>query len=923
MKTRISKIWFPLAVVMLAAVQGFASEASRISALRKDPSPENRTDTVIYSNKKIFTKFRSAGYRIEGDSTYFNTYSEEEGPIILARDTMKVPQELQYTDPFRYKYYVALNDSLTHKQVRDSLRAAGDSLDWPKIDSIYYADSAARAKAAFDAWYASLDKSERKKYDFEQKMKRKQREIDSTLNVKDSLLAIRDSIRENTPRVLETFAVPDSMQYKRIISWTVDPLFNDLHLHDLDTNYNYWFYDYPFERRNPDIMVSYLGTSGSPVQPYDFFHRGGPDGISFYRPLEIYTYTPSTLPMYNTKTAYTELAYWGTLFANSDVEEGNLHILTTQNILPSLNYQIGYDRNGSKGILEHEDTDNRTFHFAMNYIGKKYSAQAGYIHHKASRDENGGIIDTYWIRDTTVGAREIDVYLDDGTDASSLVKSNTVFLDQVYRIPFSFIKNLGKGRKKESVTDSLPSLSAMPGADSSFAGVSPMPGENPPSESTVPKEGDANAAAIVDPNHKMIDTDVTTAFIGHNSEWTVMRRTYDDDISSSDSLARSFYNNRFYIDPEESSDSVRVMRLENKVFLKLQPWSSDAIVSSLNVGIGNRIQSHYMFRPEGYLVNPSNTVWNSTYVYAGAGGQWRKYLSWSARGYYTFLGDEINDFGVLADASMSFCPFRKARKSPVTLSAHFETTLDEPEYFAQHYYSNHHRWDNDFSKISTTKIQAKLSIPYWKMEIEGAYALLGNNIYYDETATPMQNTTAMSVAKLMLRKNFALSVFHMDNAVLFQVSSNEDVLPLPRISANLRWYLQLDVVKKVLQMQLGVNATYNTKWYAPAYDPSLGVFHNQSDEKFGGCPYFDAFLNMQWKRACIFVKWQNVGMGWPMSSADYFSASKYIRPQRAIKVGLYWPFYLQTKKTSTMSSRASTTGGGGGGAGNMNRNTSR
>lgn len=64
-----------------------------------------------------------------------------------------------------------------------------------------------------------MDKAARKKYDFEQKMKVRQHKIDSMLSAKDSLIAIRDSIRENTPRILETFAVPDSMFYKRILTW--------------------------------------------------------------------------------------------------------------------------------------------------------------------------------------------------------------------------------------------------------------------------------------------------------------------------------------------------------------------------------------------------------------------------------------------------------------------------------------------------------------------------------------------------------------------------------------------------------------------------------------------------------------------------------------------------------------------------------
>ena len=63
-------------------------------------------------------------------------------------------------------------------------------------------------------------------------------------------------------------------------------------------------------------------------------------------------------------------------------------------------------------------------------------------------------------------------------------------------------------------------------------------------------------------------------------------------------------------------------------------------------------------------------------------------------------------------------------------------------------------------------------------------------------------------------------------------------------------------------------------------------------------------MNMQWKRACIFVKLENAGMGWPMDKADYFSANNYIRTQRCIKFGIYWPFYKQPSSNKAVQAGA-------------------
>jgi hypothetical protein len=412
-----------------------------------------------------------------------------------------------------------------------------------------------------------------------------------------------------------------------------------------------------------------------------------------------------------------------------------------------------------------------------------------------------------------------------------------------------------------------------------------------------------------------VNKDITTAIIGHSSEYSVFRRIYQDDISTSDDLGRQFFNDRFYLNPTRSADSLRVMKFENRFFIRLQPWKSDAIVSKLDVGIGDKLANYFTFNTADYVQGSSNTLLNSTYLYAGARGQYKKYFTWDAKGEYTFLGYEINDFGIHANLAFSAYPFRRDRKSPLTLKAHFETTLKEPDYYEQHLCTNHYMWNNDFGKISSTKIGAALEIPRWDLHASFDYALLSNNIYYDTEGIVRQNTDPMSVMTASLRKDFIVWKFHLDHQALFQLSSNKDVIPLPMLALNLRYYLQFDVVKKVMQMQIGANAAFTTKWYAPAFNPVLGVFHNQNVAEYGNCPYIDAFVNIQWKRACIFVKIVNVNMGWPNKSADYFSAAGYIAPQRAIKFGISWPFYIQPGRNNTSTGGIGASGRGGNGSG--------
>ena len=890
MKNLLAKIWVPLLLVSLAALQSFGIDAGRAIGFRKisDSLSVNRLSDSTHVDSIIVDS-------ISADTVAIDSLPADTAVVLTARDTIVVPDSLKYTDPFFYKYYIAVKDSATRAQVRDSLIQVQDTLELMMLDSLYVKDSTEVATAKFNAWYNSLTKKERKKYDYEQALPGKIAELNRKMEVKDSIKAAKDSVIAATPRILETFAIPDSMQYKRIISWNEDRYFHDVNLKELDTTYNYHFNEYPFYKE--DINTTWLGVSGSPEMTYNYFKRAQTDNAIFYTPLQRYSYSPETLPNYNTKTPHTELAYWGTLFANKEKEESNIRVLTTQNILPELNLTLEFRRFGGNGILKREDTNNRNVVIASNYMGKRYLMHTGYIYNKVARSENGGIVDNFWIRDTTVDAREIDIYL---KNASSTTKKNTLFLDQSYRIPFTFLENL-KGRKErkrqEAVRDSI-----MTSGDS-LAIATLL-------EKETLDEIEETEVAV-----DTVNKDITTAIIGHSSEYSVFRRIYQDDISTSDDLGRQFFNDRFYLNPTRSADSLRVMKFENRFFIRLQPWKSDAIVSKLDVGIGDKLANYFTFNTADYVQGSSNTLLNSTYLYAGARGQYKKYFTWDAKGEYTFLGYEINDFGIHANLAFSAYPFRRDRKSPLTLKAHFETTLKEPDYYEQHLCTNHYMWNNDFGKISSTKIGAVLEIPRWDLHASFDYALLSNNIYYDTEGIVRQNTDPMSVMTASLRKDFIVWKFHLDHQALFQLSSNKDVIPLPMLALNLRYYLQFDVVKKVMQMQIGANAAFTTKWYAPAFNPVLGVFHNQNVAEYGNCPYIDAFVNIQWKRACIFVKIVNVNMGWPNKSADYFSAAGYIAPQRAIKFGISWPFYIQPGRNNTSTGGTGASGRGGNGFG--------
>lgn len=575
-----------------------------------------------------------------------------------------------------------------------------------------------------------------------------------------------------------------------------------------------------------DMGATYLGVSGSAALTLDYFQRPVHEFMYPLATYDAYRLTPDNIQFYNTRAPYTRFIYNGTLFTSQTFDQTDIEVLHTQNITPEWNMGLMYRRYGARGLLQNEATDTRTFTLFTSYSGKRYAAHAGYIFNRSENKHNGGVSNDGDVRDTLMDARVIPVNLQQAAEKAA---SNTFFLTHSYGIPLNFFRK---------------------DADSLRAG-----------------EG-------------------TMVYFGNSMEYTTAYRNYTDAIALTDSTGRDYYRNVFNIDSTMSRDTMHTSLFDARIFTSLQPFAPDFIISKIEGGIGYRYLSNYFFKPDDYLRPINNATQNNVYVYANALGVFRRYLSWSAFVRYDVTGFNKNDLFFKADASLSIFPLPKG----IHLRGSFSIDLHTPDYFLQHYYSNHLMWNNAFNQTIENKIQVSLDVPDWKTSLSFGHALLSSPVVFDTLATPVQYNEAVSIFSATLKNSFQFWLFHLDTRLLFQYSSHQHIVPLPLVSANAAFYSEFELVKKVLLMQLGVDAYYNTKYYAYGYNPAAGAFHLQDKREIGNFPYIDVFVNMKWKRATIFIKYLNLGQEW--GNKDYFSALHYIRPQHVIKIGIAWPFYL-------------------------------
>ena len=143
---------------------------------------------------------------------------------------------------------------------------------------------------------------------------------------------------------------------------------------------------------------------------------------------------------------------------------------------------------------------------------------------------------------------------------------------------------------------------------------------------------------------------------------------------------------------------------------------------------------------------------------------------------------------------------------------------------------------------------------------------------------------------IYLRKDFRIGILHLNHRVLMQWSTNQEVVPVPLVSAYLSYFVEFDAVRDVLRLKIGVDGRYNTKYYAFGYNPATGQFYNQRETMIGGYPMLDFYVTAKWKRMRIFLKVAHLSQDF-FNTREYFQVLHYPLNRRVFKMGLSWSFY--------------------------------
>ncbi len=376
---------------------------------------------------------------------------------------------------------------------------------------------------------------------------------------------------------------------------------------------------------------------------------------------------------------------------------------------------------------------------------------------------------------------------------------------------------------------------------------------------------------------------IPSIFIGNSTNYTIINKTYS--AKGDTSLFKNVY-----IDPDFTYDSISQQVLDTRFFMQLQPYDRNGVVGLISAGIGNEFSGYYLNTPGEYrqMWGGGRKNENTIFVYGDIDGKISRYVNWDANVRFNLVGYRAGDIDL--KGKLKLTAYTKKKQQPISLDASVRFALTEPDYWAQSYFSNHFRWKNNFQKETMTELSARFSVEPIKLYLGANYSITQNKVYFDAESLPAQFSGSLSMLGVYAQKDFRAGGFHFNHRVLFQLSSQQTVAPVPALSAYASYYYGFDVVKNVLNLEIGVDGRYQTKYYGFGYNPAIAQFYNQQEVEVGGFPYLDAYVSAKWKRMRILVKLQNWNVNL-FGGKDYFMVAHYPQNRMMLKFRFSWSFY--------------------------------
>ena len=601
-------------------------------------------------------------------------------------------------------------------------------------------------------------------------------------------------------------------------------------------------------------QYNYLGNLGAPRMSRIFFDRKEESQFFFTDPYDQTVLRPEDVTFTNTLSPYTNLTYYKSFNSRYSEERFKSYFAVNANKKFGFGFYVDYVY--GRGMYNNQSTALFNGGIFASYRGDKYDMHFIFNNDNLKMRENGGITDDRYITNPLDMAEGKKQYT--SNDIPTLL-NKTWNHNTSYHAFLTHRFNLGFYDEKEdsTQTDSIAY-----------------------SEKFVP----------------------VTSFI-HTMELDFNGRKY---ITQDDAQNRELYEHTYF--GNDSIDKDRRTSVRNTLGISLREGFNKWAKAGLTAFVTHEYRDFTL--PDSTDV-PGQRIfkhYKENILYAG--GELLKeqgnLLHYKVLGELAIAGEDAGQFRLEGNGDLNL----NLLGDSVRLDVNAYVKNLNPVFFYRNFHSKHYWWDNnDLSKIMRTRLEGKLSSQKLGTTLRMGVENIKNYTYLANTSVPVTNQAGQIVSfknnaavfqhsgniqvfTAMLQQKLKYGIFHLDGEVVYQKSSEQSILPLPELSAYGNLYLKTGLAKNVLQVELGADVRYFTKYNAPDYSPVIGQFYLQNPENeisIGGCPMIDVYANLHLKRTRIFVMLYNANQ--TMGNSRYFLAPHYPISPRILKLGISWNFF--------------------------------
>ena len=639
-------------------------------------------------------------------------------------------------------------------------------------------------------------------------------------------------------------------------------------------------------------QYSFLGNLGAPRLNRVFLNREYDAEFPFLQPLSFFRGSLQDFRFTNTLSPITNLAYHKCGNSQNGEDRVRAYFATNINKISGIGFKLDY----LYGRGYYNSQQNSQFGGTVYgyYRGEHYNAHA-YInvsHLKSA--ENGGIENDRYIEDPqsfpqSYSSKDIPVNI---TDTYNRNHEQTFYLTHRY--------NVGFDRELE-VPDSL-----MPEPPSEAELMKPL-GD---SLRAVLQQDTLRKAAVVDSLMQQWQSTLVmpkefvpvTSFI---HTFDVERLTHS---FLSHRLPQNYFTSHYYGDLNDVYDKTRGMSMKNTVGMALREGFNKWAQMGITLFGTHQLTTFTLPMPADTTILTDHFTEHDLSVGSVLSRQQGRLIHYNVEGELWLLSDNIGEFKVDGDVDIDL-PLGKKDSIQLNLAAFVHN--QEPHFYLRHYRNQVTWWDfDDIKNEMRTRFMGTLSYPRTKTRLTVGVENMKNYTYFgiektlragaDSTSTlpadysreakVRQHSGNIQVFSATLGQDLKLGPLGWENEVTYQTSSNQEVLPLPKISLYTNLYL-LFHVSKILRVQVGGDMRYFTSYYAPDYAPSISQFAVQDASfarvKVGNYPIINAYVNLHLKHCRLYLAMNHVNQG----HGRYYWAPHYPVNPRTFHFGLSWNFF--------------------------------